>query len=336
MLLRVQAGHTNSVIDQRDETFNMIFLLKRRVVVAVIPLLLCTLLMLYICLLFIHELELTIIEPKQVPELAEGHVFLVVLVLSRSSPSAKLQRQAIRESWGNLIGAKVAFEEEIIPWKVVFLLGNSNNDFLNAQVKDEAAKTKDILVGDFADNYQNLVLKVLMGLRWAKQVDCSFVLKTDDDIYVHLPRLIKWLQSPVLPARLYAGEVVSGNKVVRLPWSKSFVNYRSFGDHIYPEYCRGAFYVLTRNVLADLVNASNARYHTAFPIEDAYIGTLAKSVGLQVVDIEGCRSNRRMYKSFKEWNDDRFSSLICMGDNFDDCSLSILHLRFVRLNNGYQ
>ena len=45
--------------------------------------------------------------------------------------------------------------------------------------------------GNFVDSYNNLTLKTISMLEWAER-HCSrvpFVLKTDDDMYIHMPQL---------------------------------------------------------------------------------------------------------------------------------------------------
>ena len=58
----------------------------------------------------------------------------------------------------------------------------------------------------FQDSYHNLTLKTVMGLKWVKD-HCSqarFVMKTDDDIFVNLPKLHKAL----LAERAFASNIV--------------------------------------------------------------------------------------------------------------------------------
>ena len=58
----------------------------------------------------------------------------------------------------------------------------------------------------FQDSYYNLTLKTVMGLKWVKD-HCSqarFVMKTDDDIFVNLPKLHKAL----LAERAFASNIV--------------------------------------------------------------------------------------------------------------------------------
>lgn len=70
--------------------------------------------------------------------------------------------------------------------------GKSYNESLDSQIKEEARDFNDILAGNFRDTYINLVIKLFMGFAWAKKINCRFVLKADDDVYVHLPKLISW------------------------------------------------------------------------------------------------------------------------------------------------
>lgn len=97
--------------------------------------------------------------------------------------------------------------------------GKSYNESLDSQIKEEARDFNDILAGNFRDTYINLVIKLFMGFAWAKKINCRFVLKADDDVYVHLPKLISWLQQA--PSRLYAGHVHKNVDVSRDPHKRN-------------------------------------------------------------------------------------------------------------------
>ncbi|NXI87185.1 B3G5B glucosaminyltransferase, partial [Rhipidura dahli] len=69
---------------------------------------------------------------------------------------------------------------------------------------------RDILQGDFGDSYGNLTRKTLLLLRWARACcgGSPFLLKADDDSFVHVPAVATYLASwGASPARLYLGRV---------------------------------------------------------------------------------------------------------------------------------
>ncbi|NWW14641.1 B3G5B glucosaminyltransferase, partial [Oreocharis arfaki] len=74
----------------------------------------------------------------------------------------------------------------------------------------ESRQRGDILQGDFGDTYGNLTRKTLLLLRWARACcgGAAFVLKADDDAFVHVPAVATYLATwRQRPARLYLGRV---------------------------------------------------------------------------------------------------------------------------------
>ncbi|NWS79246.1 B3GT4 galactosyltransferase, partial [Crotophaga sulcirostris] len=79
-----------------------------------------------------------------------------------------------------------------------------------AALRAEALRHGDVLQGAFPDAYANLTLKTLLLLRWAAS-RCGaarFVLKADDDVFVNVPALTRYLAAlPVPTPPLYLGRV---------------------------------------------------------------------------------------------------------------------------------
>ena len=63
-------------------------------------------------------------------------------------------------------------------------------------MKRESIKYKDIIMENFIDSYGNLTLKTMMGLKWASRYcgRAKFVYKVDDDMFVNVQNLLKYLQ----------------------------------------------------------------------------------------------------------------------------------------------
>ena len=128
-------------------------------------------------------------------------VFLTILVTS--SPANFEQRNAIRSSWGKLHhsdknqdlfkGVLGSYEPHHVV-KTVFLLGRSSSDEIQALVNREMDLYNDIIFGEFEDNYKNLVYKTRLGLTWVySNCSSSYVLKTDDDVFINVWQLVRWL-----------------------------------------------------------------------------------------------------------------------------------------------
>lgn len=103
------------------------------------------------------------------------------------------RRSAIRHSWG--------FEKRFfdVPSRTVFILGvPRHDDELQAKVKIEAAKYKDIVQADFIDSYYNNTIKSMVGFKWLVK-HCSnskFYMFVDDDIYVSVKNVLRFIRNP--------------------------------------------------------------------------------------------------------------------------------------------
>lgn len=74
----------------------------------------------------------------------------------------------------------------------------------------------DIFVLDMIDNYDNLVIKVFLGMLWSiVYINFCFILKVDDDVYVCIFYLILWLENYGFD-NLYGGYVIFDG--VRVNW----------------------------------------------------------------------------------------------------------------------
>ncbi|KAG8195490.1 hypothetical protein JTE90_010794 [Oedothorax gibbosus] len=214
-------------------------------------------------------------------------VFLAVVVCSAVANAGA--RNAIRDTWAQ--DAKHAGN-----LRVFFLLGKSPNDSLNALVSSESEKFGDIIQQDFVDSYNNLTIKSVMMLKWATE-HCSkanFIMKTDDDMFVHLPNLFRLLKTKKKTAakNLLLGCLIKGATPVKDWHSKWYVPDSIFPGRVYPPYLSGTGYVLSRNAVTLL-------YRTAlstpfFYLEDVFVtGICASRAGLSPTNHEGFKFYKR-------------------------------------------
>ncbi|EDO35379.1 predicted protein, partial [Nematostella vectensis] len=212
--------------------------------------------------------------------------FVVIMIHSGVHSSVHLDRRnAIRRTWGNGrrstndTGSKV----DSLSFKLVFLLGKSYDKVLDEKIATEAKLYNDIVVGDFHDNYTNLIIKVYMGFKWIQEnMNSKFVIKADDDLYLYLPRLTHRLAKA---ERFFGGYVMTNAQVYRDVNNKHGISKPFFGEDVYPPYCGGPFYVFTSNLLPDFIRLT---YHfKPFHIEDAYMGILLRHMGIRPVFIPG-------------------------------------------------
>ena len=199
---------------------------------------------------------------------------LTVLILITSAPSHVQQRDAIRSTWCKH-SAKITTHSSP-NYRCIFLIGQDEFSSSDQYIQGEMAAYDDILYGTFLDRYRNLTNKVLMGLFWAStHCPATFVLKTDDDCFVSVGTLLRFLPLQAHTRLLYAGAVFKDKEkriVVREPYNKWFVSLDDYQNDYYPAYASGTGYLLSRDVWQRLVD--QLMYHKPFPNEDAFMGVV--------------------------------------------------------------
>ena len=157
-----------------------------------------------------------------------------------------------------------------------FVCGHDTNVDVESAVRNESAVYGDILRLNYTESYSVLAFKTMSSLWLASVMDVRFIVKVDDDVYLHVPKMIWWLKTSSLPEKLYAGAVQDGVelKVIRNPKHKWFVTEQFLNDTLFPPYCNGPFYILSKSTLLELLKVSLNEGLTPFPLEDAYIGIL--------------------------------------------------------------
>jgi len=131
------------------------------------------------------------IEPNLTCE--ERNLDIIVMVNSGTdSPKHRALRQAIRQTWGNT--SSLAYNSKSGRWRLFFAMGLTNTAAENTINMQEAIKNNDAIIGNFSDVYRNIPIKTFMSHLWAYcQFDFTYILKTDDAVYVRVPVLHQWL-----------------------------------------------------------------------------------------------------------------------------------------------
>ena len=207
---------------------------------------------------------------KNVPDLCDKVPHLRYLIYIHSSPGNRVKRDLVRRTWAST----KLFKKQVT--QVVFFVGHSADRNVEEELKAEARVTGDIVQGDFLDNYKNLTLKGVMGLNWVAKY-CSkaaFNIKTDDDAFINIFGLLKFLERQDPDSNLLACPLWNENSmpILRDPatCAKWCVKYDEFpGQKYFPQYCAGLIFVLSRAVVPRMVQA--ARTTPFFWIDDVYI-----------------------------------------------------------------
>ena len=273
-----------------------------------------------------------------------------VVTLITSAPFHTHQRQAVRRTWLSLLANNsVALGRSNIRamkdptdtsnnlviqyWFVCGHYYDKENK-VEAAVENETQVYGDILRLEYTETYSLLVYKTLSSLRFASTMDVKFVVKVDDDVYLHVPRMIWWLKTASLPEKLYAGHLLDRSIVIRKTNHKYYVSEHIFNETFFPPYCNGPFYILSKIVLPELLEASSSDNASSFPLEDAYLGILAKRVGIKPTNLLG--KGVRLEPKFpriaeKKWDDFTLNNFFALGHNLSTERLFAFHERFLKL-----
>ncbi|KAL1022456.1 hypothetical protein UPYG_G00027860 [Umbra pygmaea] len=208
----------------------------------------------------------------------------LLLLFVKSSPENFGRRQAIRATWGN----ETYSERELrVTIRVVYVLGVhpdiQQRDRMQRMLLKEDQVYRDLVQQDFLDTFHNLTMKLVLQFRWSHAY-CSnarFLMSADDDVFVHLPNLVSYLQdvSQRGVRDLWVGHVHRGAPPVRQKSSKYHVPYELYRWPSYPDYTAGAGYVISGDVASKLYQATLSLKASLY-IDDVFMGICASAMGL--------------------------------------------------------
>ncbi|KAK2836043.1 hypothetical protein Q5P01_016527 [Channa striata] len=211
---------------------------------------------------------------------------VLLLLFVKSSPENFEQRQVIRDTWGN---ESFIWSELGASVKVVFALGIHPDVRRRYRVQlallQEDQTFGDLIQQNFLDTFHNLTAKLVLQFHWVHDYcpQARFFMSADDDIFVHLPNLVKYLRQLVRSKsgakNLWVGHVHRGSPPVRQKHSKYHVPYDLYPWPSYPDYTAGAGYVLSSDVAAKIYHATLVLNPSIY-IDDVFMGICAKTMGV--------------------------------------------------------
>ena len=201
-----------------------------------------------------------------------------------------------------------------------FVCGHDTKVDVESAVRNESAVYGDILRLNYTESCSLLAFKTIGSLWLASVMDVQFIFKVDDDVYFHVPKMIWWLKTSSLPEKLYAGAVINGGKVIRNPKHKWFVSEQFLNDTLFPPYCNGPFYILSKSTLLEL--------HYIRELEHAYIGILAKRVEITPLQLLGKHVLIAGPRKRIGWEGKKLNDFFALGHSLSIKRMFKLHARF--------
>lgn len=149
----------------------------------------------------------------------------------------------------------------------------------------QAAEFKDIIVLPMHDHYYNVTIKAMAIMTWgAEYCGAFYVMKTDDDVYIHMGRLLATLNR-VFPNLVYAGRWSSVYYPRRQMTNKWGVTPERFPFAEGPGYNLGSGYVLSRDLALDVASKRHLRNYRRMDFEDQNTGMIVASQPYRRVDL---------------------------------------------------
>lgn len=224
-----------------------------------------------------------IMTPVVVPQDPNNAVFLLVIISTAPTGVSVERRQAIRSTWGK------SDPNNDRKWHVVFMTGKSNNNATDKKLFQESKIHGDLFICDYKDQYDKILNKLLAAYNWAATVQqkykFQYILKTDDDVYVNIPRLYRWIDNVGSQQKhLYAGVLYAGI-VTRDKGHRHYVSEDQVPFSYWPPFCKGSMLVLSASLVPKIVKLSR-KIQRIIP-DDAYVGLIMNELKIKPVKLKG-------------------------------------------------
>ncbi|XP_066910468.1 beta-1,3-galactosyltransferase 1-like [Clytia hemisphaerica] len=214
---------------------------------------------------------------------------LIILISSHAAHFER--REKIRRTWGN---ASMWITQNK-KWKVVFVLGVIDNKNTMLKIKKESKTHGDVILEDVPESFYQLSFKVMVGLHWAFfALKFDFVLKGDDDVFVHVDRVLAKLDGDFRNEH-YIGSVMSGQPVERK--GRYGLTAEEHKNDRFDPYCSGGGFILSNVAISRMISLFD--WLTPLKIDDAYIGHLVFRSGYKAKSVRGFY----MWNNWCEYNE---------------------------------
>lgn len=212
----------------------------------------------------------------------KGKETVEIVLVVKSALKHWDNRKVIRKTWGNE-------ESRFGNVRTVFLVGGKDISFeWKKKLRNESAQFQDLVVGNFKDTYENVIIKTRMGLEWSYK-ECFSVAKffffIDDDCYVSIKNAFTFLRNQSSENHLYAGKINFKSGPIRTKLHSTwFITGKDYPYNLYPPYAAGAGYFMSRKSVSDFYWAS--LFIEPFPFDDVYLGIINFKLNMTSTQIE--------------------------------------------------
>ena len=187
-----------------------------------------------------------------------------IIVFVHSAINQTKRRDAVRNTW---LSHDIINNVSLAYW---FLIGGKGaNEIDLSQLLNEQKTYKDLLIFlNIGNNYESLTNRSLQSITYISQnYEYTYLIKTDDDVFLNLPIIIQELTELRPRERLYWGRFSCQNPPLEVGRWKEH-NWK-WCDVYFP-YAYGGMYVLTHDVVSLI--ADNADSLETYSCEDVSLG----------------------------------------------------------------
>uniref|UniRef100_A0A8C6V1F7 Hexosyltransferase n=1 Tax=Neogobius melanostomus TaxID=47308 RepID=A0A8C6V1F7_9GOBI len=222
------------------------------------------------------------------PAKCAGKDDILLLLFVKSSPENGDRRRAIRETWADEAHIRTELDANV---KVVFVLGvhpvKEERSSVQKGLEVENMLSEDLIQQDFKDTFHNLTTKLVMQYHWASTYcpKAKFVMSADDDVFVHMPNMVRYLKSVEQARSFWVGHVHRGAPPIRRKESKYYVSSELYPWPSYPDYTSGSGYVVSGDVAVQIHHAMQV-LNSSMYIDDVFMGMCAGAIGVSPQDHE--------------------------------------------------
>ncbi|XP_045210108.2 beta-1,3-galactosyltransferase 1-like [Mercenaria mercenaria] len=236
---------------------------------------------------FLHNFNY-VIQNERICEQYSPNQTIDLIVLIMTTHKNIRARTALRSTWLSHTKNNTANV------RYAFLLGETSDYRYKESVLQENSVYHDIIKEDFVDTYMNLTYKTIMGFKWAatKCMHASYVMKTDDDMFVNIPNVLKIFKGPNIEIlqTTVVGACNAKARPIRNRKSKWFASEDSYPEKFYPGFCSGTGYVTSMHVANEVYKISPSV--PFFHLEDVYVSLCIKVLGFKLQAMPGFNAGR--------------------------------------------
>ena len=208
-----------------------------------------------------------------------------LIVLVKSKADHFVNRQAIRETWGD--------GTHLLPkyyYRTFFVVGSSRDDLIAEFVHKEFEHHNDIVHVDYIESYFQNTIKTMNAIHWVihNHETVKHVAIIDDDFYLNPTLLMALVTEKSDMDKLYLGN--EGNTAPgRSKEDKWSISHNEYQYDRFPPFVTGGLVLFTMETLKDFQIAAN--YVKGFRFDDVYLGMLADKLAITPVYITSSIQN---------------------------------------------